>query len=292
MIAGPTASGKSGVALALAERIGATLVNLDALQVYRDLRLLTARPSAAEEARAPHRLFGHLGAAETYDVASWLTDARAAVADRPAILVGGTGLYLSAAHHGLAPVPAIDPAVREAVRARGQEENRAELERLDPAMAARLRPADTQRTARALEVIRATGRSLADWQAGRTGAFTRPLTGIILDPPRDALNERIERRLDAMLAGGAVEEVEALLHINVPGDAPIWRALGAHPLAAHLRGETTLAEARDRTAATTRAYAKRQRTWFRHQPPADWPRVASPAEALDRLLARVAGSAP
>lgn len=295
MIAGPTASGKSGAALSVAERIGGTIVNMDALQVYSDLRVLTARPAQTEEERVPHRLFGHVDAAANYDVAHWLAEARQALAGGPSILVGGTGLYLSAALRGLAPVPPINPHVRTEVRGRGRDENRAELERLDPAMAARLRPSDSQRIARALEVVRSTGRSLTEWQATRSGALigSRQVTGVILDPPRDRLTKAIEQRLMSMFAQGAVEEVRTLdARPDVSDDAPVWRAIGARPIADWLTGTLAREQAFDQAVAATRAYAKRQRTWFRHQAPADWLRVSTPDEAVDSLCAALAESGP
>ena len=293
MIAGPTASGKSDAAQAIAERIGAAVVNMDALQVYGDLRILTARPTRDETQQAPHRLFGHVDATASYDVARWLAEAREALAGGAAVLVGGTGLYLAAALHGLAPVPTIDPAVRETVRSRSREENWAELGRLDPASTNRLRPSDTQRISRALEVVRSTGRTLIDWQAERAGCVLGPQTlGVVLDPPREALHGRIADRLQAMVDRGAVDEVRDLAaRDDVPSSAQIWRALGARPIAAAVRGELSLDEARAQTESVTRAYAKRQRTWFRHQAPAQWPTVATPDDAVDTLAERMAGVA-
>ncbi len=299
VIAGPTASGKSGLALRLARRTGGLIVNSDALQVYRDLRVLTARPSALEEAERPHRLFGHVDAAEAYDVARWLGDATAAIGDaahdgRLAIVVGGTGLYLRALLQGLAPVPAIQPEVRAAVRAAPLEVNRAALAQEDPAMAARLRPTDPQRIARALEVIRSTGRSLADWQTVRSGGIEGhfAIDGMVLEPDRAALARRMAERLDTMLDGGAADEVDALIaRSDVPDDAPVWRAIGAREVAAWRRGSLGRDEARSAALAATRAYAKRQRTWFARQVPASWARV-DPADVreVDRTLDRLARS--
>ncbi len=299
MIAGPTASGKSTLALRLALRMGGTIVNADALQVYRDLRVLTARPSPADEVAAPHRLFGHVDGGEAYDVARWLGEATTAVeasvsAGRLPIVVGGTGLYVRALLDGLAPVPPIAPEVRAAVRAADPDDNRRALEREDSAMAARLRPSDRQRIARALEVVRSTGRSLADWQLERSGGLAArfAVAGLVLDPPRERLADRIESRLEAMLARGAGREVDALLaRVDVPADAPVWRAIGAGEVARWRRGADTREEALSAASAATRAYAKRQRTWFRHQAPSDWPRLDPFDTAeVDRTLARLAGN--
>ena len=256
---------------------------MDALQVYRDLRVLTARPSAEEEARVPHRLFGMVDGATLFDVASWVEIAKATIgeavsANRLPILVGGTGLYLNTLLHGIAPVPPIDPTVRDTVRAGDPDANRDDLAREDPELAARLRPSDRQRIARALEVVRSTGRSLADWQRRRSGgiAAAHAVEPVIFDPPRDVLTARIEKRLEAMLDKGAVEEVEALLaRTDLPPTAPIWRAIGARELAGWITGASSRAEALSAAAAATRAYAKRQGTWFRHQVPEDWPRLSS-----------------
>ena len=260
---------------------------MDALQVYRDLRVLTARPSVEEEARVPHREFGMVDGAEAFDVASWVEAAKRAIgegedADRLPILVGGTGLYLNTLLHGIAPVPPIDPAVRDTVRSADPDANRDALAREDAEMAARLRPSDRQRIARALEVVRSTGRSLADWQRRRSGgiAAAHAVEPVIFDPPRAVLAARIEVRLERMIEGGAVEEVKALLaRTDLPPDAPIWRAIGARELAAWITGASTREEALAEATAATRAYAKRQGTWFRHQVPGDWPRVSSGGSA-------------
>ena len=305
VIAGPTASGKSALALRLARAAGGTIVNADALQVYRDLRVLTARPSREEEAAAPHRLFGHVDGADAHDVARWLAEATAAVeasasAGRLPIVVGGTGLHLRALTEGLAPVPPIDAEVRATVRAAAPEDNRRALEREDPVMAARLRPSDRQRIARALEVARSTGRSLSDWQAERSGGIDDRyrVLGVVVQPTPATTADRIEARLHAMFAGGAAEEVEALLRRpDVLSDAPVWRAIGARNIAGWTMGSTTREEAMATTAAASRAYAKRQRTWLRHQLSADWLRVenADDPTALAHLLTppvRVEGGGP
>lgn len=277
VIAGPTASGKSGLAIALAERIDGTIINADSMQVYRDLSVLTARPDAADEARVPHRLFGYIDGSEACSAARWATDAKAVLAEveRP-ILVGGTGLYLRTLLDGIAPVPEIDPAIRAEVRAMPVAAAHRRLTEADPAAAARLAPADTTRVARALEVVLSSGRTLADWQAERVGGIGADYAvgGVVLTPDRSALAERITRRCDAMLAEGAVGEVAALVARGLDPALPVMRAIGVAPLIAHLAGELTRDEARDRIALDTRRYAKRQDTWFRHQAPADWVRIA------------------
>ena len=291
LIAGPTASGKSDIALALAERTGGEIVNADASQVYRDLRVLSARPSPQEEARAPHHLFGHVDGADAMSAARWAAEAKATIADiharaRLPILVGGTGLYLRTLLDGIAPVPEIDSAIRAAVRALPVAEAHAALAREDPPAAARLASADTTRVARALEVVRSTGRPLAAWQAAREGGIgdTVSLHPLILLPDRDLLHARIDARAEAMLAGGAIEEVAALLARPLPADAPVRRAIGVPEIARLLAGEATRDETLDALRTATRRYAKRQYTWFRHQPPADWPRWTDPpADALTAL---------
>jgi tRNA dimethylallyltransferase len=279
LIAGPTASGKSAAAIAVAERHGGVVVNADASQVYRDLRILSARPSPADEARVPHRLFGHVDGADTgHSAARWAAEARAAIADIHAegklpVLVGGTGLYLRTLLDGIAPVPEIDPAIRAEVRALPVAEAHALLGVEDPAAAARLAPADTTRVARALEVVRSTGRPLAAWQAERVGGIGDRirLAAIRLLPPRDLLLDRIAMRAKAMLAEGALAEVAALVaRPDVPADAPVARAIGVAALADLLAGRTTREEALARLRHDTSRYAKRQYTWFRNQPSPEW----------------------
>ncbi|HET8612528.1 MAG TPA: tRNA (adenosine(37)-N6)-dimethylallyltransferase MiaA [Sphingomonas sp.] len=281
LIAGPTASGKSALALALAERIGGVIVNADASQVYADLRVLTARPSAQEEARAPHRLFGHVDAGQAHNAAAWAEEAKAAIAEahgegRAPILIGGTGLYIRTLLDGIAPVPEIAPEVRAEVRALSVAEAHAALMREDPAAAARLRPTDTTRVARALEVVRSTGRTLADWQAERIGGIGAALrlAPLLLIPDRQELTQRIDARFLAMLEQGAVEEVEALLARRLDPALPAMRAIGVREIAEWLQGRSTRADMIARAQAASRQYAKRQRTWFRHQPPPGWPRLA------------------
>lgn len=257
----------------------AVVVNADASQVYADLALLSARPSEEEMQGMPHRLFGHIDGAEAHNAARWSDEARGVISHAHAtgkvpILVGGTGLYLRTLLYGIAPVPEIDPQVREAVRALPVAEAHAALAKADPEAARRLGPADTTRVARALEVIRSTGRTLADWQQAREGGIADAiaLTPLIILPPRDWLRTRCDRRLVEMFYQGAIEEVEALLARNLDPDLPVMRAIGVPQVAAYLRGDLTRAEALEQAQAATRQYAKRQFTWFRHQPPADWPR--------------------
>ena len=268
------------MAVALAKACGrAVVVNADASQVYADLSILSARPTAEETAGVPHRLFGHVDGAEGYNAARWAADARRALArawedgDIP-ILVGGTGLYLRTLLYGIAPVPEIDPAVRAAVRALPIAEAHAALAREDPAAAARLAAADAARIARALEVVRATGRPLADWQRAREGGIADDvrLVPLILLPPREPLRARCDARLAEMFDAGAVEEVEALLARELDPALPVMRAIGVPQIARHLAGDVSRAEALEAARAATRQYAKRQYTWFRHQPPVDWPR--------------------
>ena len=278
VVAGPTASGKSALALRLAEAGGGTIINADSMQLYRELRILTARPTPEDEARVPHRLYGVLDAEDPASAGRWLELAGAALAEaraqrRPAIVVGGTGLYLHALLHGLAAVPEIPAAVRRAARARfsdlGAAAFHAELAARDPAMAARLRPSDRQRLIRAYEVIVGTGRSLAAWQAAPPVRVELPAPRIevALMPPRAALYERIERRLHAMIERGALAELERLRRRSLDPDLPLMKAHAVPELLAHLEGRTALAAARDRAIVQTRRYAKRQITFLRHQLP-------------------------
>jgi len=280
LIAGPTASGKSALALALAEKHNGTVINADSMQVYADLRVLTARPSVEEEKRAPHRLFGHVDGAEAYSAARWAAEARAAIHEaheegRLPILVGGTGMYLRTLVEGIAPVPEIDSLIRAEVRALPVEQARAELERLDPEAAARLGPIDSLRIARALEVVRATGKPLAAWQAERHGGIAGDvrIAATILLPDRTWLADRIDRRFRHMV-NVSKTEVEALLaRTDIPDDAPVLRAIGVREVGLALAGESDFDEAHFAGSLATRQYAKRQYTWFRRQPPPDWERT-------------------
>jgi tRNA dimethylallyltransferase len=280
LIAGPTASGKSALALMLAEAVGGTIINADAMQVYRDLRILTARPLPREEARVPHLLYGHVDAAENYSVGRWCVDAAAALAEverggRLPILAGGTGLYFKALTHGLAAVPPIPAQIRSAVRARLAREGiaalYAELSERDGATARRLTPGDRARITRALEVVLATGRSLTDWhREGMTPALDPQLAvKVFLDVDRAELYRRIDARFDAMLAAGALAEVRVLASRRLDPALPAMKAHGVPWLIRHLDGEIDLAAAAEAGKRDTRRYTKRQATWFRHQLP-DW----------------------
>jgi tRNA dimethylallyltransferase len=295
LIAGPTASGKSALALELAQKIGGVIVNADSMQVYRDLRVITARPTPEEEVLLPHRLYGHVDAAVNFSAGSWVNDAagvlgEARAQNRRPIFVGGSGLYFKALTSGLSAVPPIPAAIREGVRARlerdGVEALHAELALRDPASAERLKPRDRTRIARALEVVEATGRSLTDWHREGLppllpqGSFS----ALFLSPDRDALYARIDARFTAMLKAGALDEVAALALRGLDPLLPAMKAHGVPALIRHLQGEITLQEAAEIGRADTRHYAKRQFTWFRHQlPEFEW---VKPDEAGGWLAAR------
>jgi tRNA dimethylallyltransferase len=282
LIAGPTASGKSRLALEMAEKTGAVIVNADSQQLYADLRILTARPSLEDEAHAEHRLYGVADAAEFWSVGRWtravmpLLDELAAQ-DRPALLVGGTGLYFNALTRGLADIPAVPDAVRDTVHAaydaEGEAAFRRRLAEVDPAAATAITPGDRQRLIRALAVAQATGRSLSDWKAD-----TRPLLtpgsydALVVEPPRDRLYAACDARVSQMIQNGAVDEVRALLARDLDPALPAMKAVGVPELAAHLTGATPLDQAVAAIRLSTRHYAKRQLTWFRNQTP-DWPRA-------------------
>jgi tRNA dimethylallyltransferase len=292
LIAGPTASGKSALALALAETCGGTVINTDSMQVYRDLRVITARPTPDEEARVPHRLYGHRDAAVNCSVGTWLDDAAAVLGkaraqNRLPIFIGGTGLYFKALLRGLSAVPPVPAEIREAVRARlvrdGIEALHAELARRDPVMGERLKPRDRARVSRALEVIEATGRSINDWHAQGLPPLLSPvnLTAVFVAPGRAELYARIDQRFAAMLERGAIEEVAELAKRGLDPILPAMKAHGVPALIRHLKGEISLAEAATIGATDTRHYAKRQFTWFRHQlPEFEW---VDPAAAPRRL---------
>ncbi len=277
LIAGPTASGKSGLALAVAEEFGGTIINADSMQVYRDLAILTARPSAAEAARVPHRLYGVLDAADPCSAARWRGLAASEIAAaaeqrRLPILVGGTGLYFRALLEGLADIPPIAPAVRaEAKRLHqslGGAGFRAALAARDPAAAARLDAGDTQRLVRAFEVAAATGRPLADWQRKQLAGPRYPAVAtVLLMPPRPALYAACDARFAAMASSGGLGEVRALLDRRLGPGLPVMKAVGVPELARHISGEISLADAVRLGQQATRRYAKRQVTWFRHQMP-------------------------
>lgn len=274
-LTGPTACGKSGMALAVAERFDGEIINADSMQVYRDLHILTARPDAAATARVPHHLYGVLPASQACSAARWRALAEAAIADvlargRLPILVGGTGLYLRALLQGLVTVPEIPAGVRRSVRDRQARLPPAQLHRQlaerDPVMAARLDTADTQRVARALEVVEATGRSLADYQAQPDAPpIAHPVHVVAALPPRAALYRRIEARLTEMVAAGALAELRALLDQDLDPALPAMKAVGVPQLADYLRGAAQYDAALAAAQAATRRYAKRQITWLRHQ---------------------------
>lgn len=279
LIAGPTASGKTALALRLAQSRPVTIINADSAQVYGALPILSAQPSAEEMASAPHRLFGYLDGREACSAARWAQDAKVAIETawqdgRLPLLVGGTGLYLRTLLDGIAPIPEVDPQVRSAVRALPTSEAYRTLAEIDAASAAALSPNDDSRIKRALEVVRSTGTSIVEWRKLREGGIGDmvDLSPLLLLPPRDWLHIRCDLRFGQMLEHGAIEEVEALMARNLPDDAPVMRAIGVPEIAAMLRGEIGRDEALARGQAATRQYAKRQYTWFRNQPPASWPR--------------------
>lgn len=279
LIAGPTASGKSALALALAQAVNGTVINADASQVYADLRILSARPTIQETNAAPHRLFGHIDGAQACTAARWAHEARAEIdrahgEGRLPILTGGTGLYIRTLLDGIAPVPDIDPDIRATVRALPVAQAHAMLAIEDPPAAARLAPADSTRVARALEVILSTGRPLSSWQAVRTGGIGDrvALSPLILLPPRDWLIARCDRRFVEMIATGAVEEVEILLARDLDPDLPVMRAIGVPEIRAWLGGDIDRDTMLERGRIATRQYAKRQFTWFSRQLPSTWMR--------------------
>jgi tRNA dimethylallyltransferase len=273
IVAGPTASGKSALALEIAERLGGTIINADSMQVYRELRVLTARPSPHEEARVPHRLYGVRPAVDAGSVAWWRDQALSAMnearaAGRVPVLTGGSGLYFAALTDGLAEIPDPGPDARTEARhllaEQGPDALHASLARVDPATAARLKPHDSQRIARAWEVWRGTGRGLAAWQDFRHAPAPWRFTAILLDPPRDALRAAIATRFDTMMRDGALEEVRNLLALNLDPSLPAMRAHGVPELSSYLRGTLSLEEAGRRIQLITGQYTKRQATWFRH----------------------------
>ncbi len=291
IVAGPTCSGKSGLASALARRLDGCVINADSMQVYRELRIVTARPTVAEEAAVPHALYGMRAASEPGSAAWWRREALDAMATargagRLPILCGGTGLYLASLTQGIAPIPEPGAVARAEARAlldtEGAAALHARLAVADPETAAGLRPSDGQRVARAWEVLRGTGRGLAAWQALAPEPAPTRFRMILLDPPRDALRAAIATRFQAMLDAGALEEVAALLALGLDPALPAMRAHGVAELAAHLRGEATLAAAAARAVLATGQYTKRQATWFRHRAPV-------PAAATHMIHARFAG---
>jgi tRNA dimethylallyltransferase len=286
VIAGPTASGKSALALALAERDGGVVINADSAQIYRGLPILSAGPDDAEKSRAEHRLYGVRDGALPCSAADWADLAKGEIRlaheqGKLPILVGGTGLYLRTLLDGIAPVPPIDPEIRRRVRSSGAVDNQAELRRADPEAAERIRPTDRTRIARALEVVLSTGRTLKDWQAERHGGIASQvsLRPLILLPPRDWLYARCDARFAVMVEQGAIAEVERLLARELDLNLPVMRAIGVREIAALLGGETSREAMIAVGQQATRRYAKRQYTWFAHQPPESWPRFAEPLKA-------------
>ena len=276
IVAGPTASGKSALAIALAERLNGVVINADSMQVYRDLRVLTARPTEEDEARVPHRLYGVLDATERCSAGLWRDQAAEVIAEahaagRRAIVTGGTGFYLEALTQGLSAIPEISTdayAAAESIIAEiGLAAFASRLALRDPESVARIPPTDRQRLVRAWAVLEETGRPLSKWHRLPASSPALPATAVWLNPPRPALYARCDARLEAMLAGGALEEVEALLARNLDPALPAMKALGVPELSAYVRGEVSLEEATTAAQTLTRRFAKRQLTWFRHRLP-------------------------
>lgn len=285
LITGPTASGKSAKALTLAREYDGVVINADSMQVYDTLRVITARPSEKEMQGVQHALYGHVPASLHYSTGDWLREVRDVLAGlsqqgRLPIIIGGTGLYFKALTGGLSDMPAIPAELRENLRQRAQQEGaaslHAELVRRDPQLAARLSPTDAQRIIRALEVLEVTGQSISVLQEKPGPTIVDPARArkMIVLPERALLHQRINRRFETMMEEGAVEEVEALLALNLPPDLPAMKAIGVSQIAAMLRGEISRAEAIEQASAATRQYAKRQMTWFRNQMDESWQRLA------------------
>ena len=299
LIAGPTASGKSALAMAVAERLGGTIINADSMQVYQELTLLTARPSANDMGRVPHLLFGHVPASERYSVGRWLADVEPALdkvrrADRIPVLVGGTGLYFRVLTQGLADIPDVPAAItaqwQDRVAEKGAEAVHAVLAEQSAEEAARIPPTDAARLVRALSVLEATGCPLGDWHKAAEQQALVPLAeaeAVVVSLPRQDLYRRIEARMDRMVVEGAVDEAKALAELKLDPELPAMKAIGVPEFIAVARGEMPLVQAVTDAKTATRRYAKRQDTWFRHQA-ADWPRL-TPDEFtgwLERLSSR------
>jgi tRNA dimethylallyltransferase len=287
LIAGPTASGKSRLALELAERIGGAVVNADSMQVYSILDVLTARPSGEEMGRAPHLLYGHVDPGVAYSAGVWLRDVvslaeSGRLSGAPPIFVGGTGLYFRALEEGISEMPGIPEPIREHWRRELADKGAGALHGVlagkDPQTAATLRPGDGQRIVRALEVLEASGRSILEWQAerGKPLIDSESARFVVIEPDRAELVARIDRRFDGMIAAGALEEVKALAALKLDSQLPAMKAIGVRELYAALNGEIPMADAIERAKIATRQYAKRQSTWFRHQLGAHWQRLRQP----------------
>lgn len=280
LVVGPTASGKSALALEIAKKQPSVIINADSAQVYRDLTILSARPTDEEMDGIEHQLFGYIDGQEACSAARWADDAKTAIAAAHArdilpILVGGTGLYVRILLDGIAPIPEIDPAIRQDIRKLETLEAYQALQGLDPVSAERLNAADTTRIQRALEVVRSTGKPLDHWQKNKVGGIgdTIKLHPLVLLPPREWLYQRCDLRLHEMIEQGAREEVERLLSRNLPANLPVMRAIGVAEITDWLAGDTSREVAVKRAQTATRQYAKRQYTWFRNQSPAEWQRV-------------------
>ena len=279
LIAGATASGKSSLAMEIGEAVNGTVINADSAQVYADLRALTARPSEEEEAALPHRLFGYIDGAIACSAGRWARDAKTALLEtheegRIPIVVGGTGFYQRVLLEGIAPIPDINADIRTAIRGKPAEENYAALRTEDPDRAAQLDPGDTNRIARALEVVRSTGKTIGAWQKEKAGGITGDidLVPLVLLPDREWLYDRCNRRFEAMF-DEAMREIETLLARKLDPGLPVMRSIGVPELATYLHGDNTRAAAIAAAQQATRRYAKRQYTWFAHQPPGAWPRI-------------------
>lgn len=280
LIAGPTASGKTALALHLAKSGNFVIINADSAQVYSDLPILSAQPTAAEQYTVPHQLFGYLDGLTPCSAARWAADAKLAIVQAHAsgatpILVGGSGLYIRTLLEGIAPIPEVDPDLRARIRALPVYEAYSELQRQDAQVAATLACTDISRITRALEVVQSTGRSILEWRKTKTGGMATEiiLRPLLLLPPRAWLYQRCDARFEIMMQQGAVQEVEALLKLDLPGDAPIMRAIGVPEIADYLNGLSSRQDAVQRGKIATRQYAKRQFTWFRNQAPPTWRRL-------------------
>ncbi|ASK87687.1 tRNA dimethylallyltransferase [Sphingorhabdus sp. SMR4y] len=286
LVVGPTASGKSALALDIAKKQPSVIINADSAQVYRDLTILSARPTEEEMEGIDHRLFGYIDGMEACSAARWASDAKTAIAaahdrDLLPILVGGTGLYVRTLLEGIAPIPEIQPQIRQEIREMERLEAYHSLQQMDPLSAERLHATDTTRIQRALEVVRSTGKPLDHWHKHKTGGIGGRITlhPLILLPPREWLYERCDRRFDEMIERGAREEVEQLLVRDIPANLPVMRAIGVAEIAAWIAGDIDQADAVEQAQTATRRYAKRQYTWFRNQSPTEWGRL----ETVDNI---------